>query len=379
MHLARLYLRDFRGYRSCEISLTPGINVFLGHNAAGKTNLLEAVHLLATGRSPRTPRDKEMVAFGATSFYLKGLVERQPAPLTIELAFDAEKGKAARVNGQAVTTLADLAARMPCVYFSPDELRVVSGGPAWRRAFLDGILCQASPAYAHHLEWFRRSLEQRNALLREARAGRTSIQLLEAWDEELALYGGELLARRAGALATLSPRFLTAYDRLGAGEGAALAYRPALTGCAVEELVTAAGAAARYQSNLEERRADDVARAFTSAGPHRDDFVLELDGLEARAYASQGQRRSLVLALLFAAAGYLEEAAGVRPLLLLDDVLSELDAGRRQHLLEAAAAGHQALVTAASPDGMQEFSALGGNCYQIKRGEVTPLGWPSAC
>ncbi len=376
MYLAKLYLRNFRTYRSCTLDLQPGLNVFHGENAAGKTNLLEAVGLLATGRSPRAARDAEMAAAGETAFYLKGLIERTPAPLTVEVAWEQQKGKAVRVNGRVQESLAALAGVLPHVYLSPDELAVVNGGPARRRAFLDRLIAQMSPAYSHHLEQYSLALEQRNALLREIRFGSASRDLLPIWDESLAAAGGQIMARRQAVLGELAGLFREEYSRFWPESEPEVAYRPALgTGTLppgpAPAVWTAGAAANSLAAALKRRREEELARGFTLAGPHRDDLELRIDGLDARLFASQGQRRTLVLSLKLAAARLLERATGQKPLLLLDDALSEMDRRRRDRLLDAARGGNQILLTCTEWDPVKEFADQRGTSYRVEKGGVS--------
>lgn len=377
MYLEKIYVRHFRTYASVAVDLAPTVNVFAGPNAAGKTNLLEAVYVLATGSSPRTTRDAELVAFGATAFFLKGLVrsERTAAGAVLEVAYELEKGKAARVNGRQAASLAELAALLPVVYFAPEEILMVSGAPARRRAFLDRLLCQCQPAYAHHLERYRFVLQQRNALLQDVRAKAASPELLPIWDEQLAVHAGQVVIRRLEAVAALDDLVRDEYRRFAAGEEPALAYQPSWEGVREEpadRLPTAERVAESLLDALAKRRSLEAARGFTLVGPHRDDLMVTIDGRDARLYASQGQRRSLVLALKFASARLIERALQTRPVFLLDDVLSELDTRRQWHLMERAS-GAQVLITCTDREDLEEIAAGRGSLFTVAKGEIMPV------
>lgn len=372
MILEKIFLYNFRTYPNLVLEPAPGLNIFHGPNASGKTNLLEALHVLSTGRSPRAFHDQEMTRFESDGFYIKGLVQAPASQLTLEVAYGADKGKVVRVNGNPAPSLSALAGRFPVVYFSPDEIVAVSGPPARRRAFLDQLLCQAIPTYAHHFDRYRAALEQHNAALRDFRSGRSSDALLPVWEEQLAAHGGELLARRLALVADLNAFFREAFRRLDGGDAVSLVYRTA-----GEEPLPAAGDAAAatkwITAALSGGRAAAIERGHALAGPHRDDLSVEIQGLDARHFASQGQRRSLTLALKLAAAEWIEGAVGAKPVLLLDDVFSELDADRRERLLGMVARRHQVFITCTGPEAVQEIPAEQGRFFSVRRGEAIPV------
>lgn len=370
--IEKLFLYNFRTYANLVLEPCPGLNVFHGPNASGKTNLLEAVHVLSTGRSPRAFYDHEMTRFEADGFFIKGLVTTPAGQLTLEVAYAADRGKAVRVNGNPAPSLSALSGRFPVVYFSPDEIVSVSGPPARRRAFLDQLLSHVVPIYAYHLERYRGALEQHNAAVRDVRAGRSSDALLPVWEEQLAEHGGELLARRVAAVAELNTLFREAFLRLHGSDPVNLGYRPA-----GEEPVLAAGdpaaATTWLAAALAGGRAAAIDRGYILVGPHRDDLSLQIEGLDARHFASQGQRRALTLALKLAAAEWIEGAVGARPVLLLDDVFSELDAERRARLLAMVAQRHQVFITCTGPEAVQEIPSAQGSFFSVKRGEILPV------
>lgn len=372
MILEKIFLYNFRTYENLVLEPGPGLNVFHGPNGSGKTNLLEAIHVLSSGRSPRAFYDHEMARFGADGFHIKGLVTAPAGQATLEVYWGADRGKVIRVNGSPVPSLSALAGRFPVVYFSPDEIVAVSGPPARRRAFLDQLLCQAIPIYAHHLDRYRAALEQHNASLRDFRTGRTSDALLPVWEEQLAVHGGELLSRRCAVVADLNTLFREVFQRLHGSDAVDLAYsspgeEPPPAAC------DAAAASAWLAAALAASRAAAIDRGYTLIGPHRDDLSVQIETLDARHFASQGQRRALTLALKLAAAEWIEGAAGARPVLLLDDVFSELDAERRGRLLSMVALRHQVFVTCTGPEAVQEITSAQGSFFSVRRGEILPV------
>ncbi len=365
--LKKLQVHNFRTYQALSLDLPPGLSVFFGANGAGKTNLLEAVHVLAVGRSPRALREEELVRFGSPGYHLRGLALRSHADALVEVAYDRERGKTVRVNGHPSPALSALAGLLPVVFFAPDDLVLISGSPARRRSFLDHLLCQLEPSYAYHLDRYRDVLQQRNATLRDARLGRTSDALLPVWDEQLVLHGAALLASRLRLIEGLRPLLRDEYRALSGDEDVGLAYAPA---AAAEAPPDPGATSAWLERLLAAVRPLERERGHTLVGPHRDDLLLTLGGLEARTFASQGQRRCLALALKLAAGRMMLSYLQMRPLLLLDDVFSELDAVRRQRLAERVAGEGQVLLTCSDPGSLKEITARKAEFFHVRKGEI---------
>ena len=336
MQVARLRLRDFRGYTAAEVRLGPGLTVVHGRNGAGKTNLLEALYFGCTGRSCRTSNERELVRFGAQAARVE-VQTQDPEGRAHELAVGFQPGepKRMRVDGADVERLSDASARPLVSVFLPDRLELVKGPPALRRSHLDQVVAAIWPARAGSRRAYSQALAQRNALLGRIRSGRASRESLPAWDAELARHGIALRDDRAATVELLAAPFTAAAGELGLTGEAALRYRARSTAPDAETLA----------AELAERVEGDLERGFTGHGPHRDDLVLARDGRELRAYGSQGEQRMGLLALLLAERDVLADERGAPPLLLLDDVMSELDSGRRGLLAERLGARGQALVT----------------------------------
>jgi DNA replication and repair protein RecF len=330
-----LGLRDFRSYEAAELRLGPGLTVVTGRNGAGKTNLLEALYFACTGRSCRTANEREVVRFGAELTRLELTAEDSRGRHEVSVGFKPGEAKRMRADGAPVERLTDSDARPLVSVFLPDRLELVLGAPALRRAHIDQVVAALWPGRAGTRKAYGAALAQRNALIAGIRAGRAGRASLPAWDAELARHGIALMADRAEAIERLRPRFAVHAEAVGLEGVAELAYRPR----------SKAGTAEALATELAERADGDVERGFTGHGPHRDDLAFRRDGRELRAYGSRGQQRLGLLALLLAEREELEHERGAPPLMLLDDVMSELDAGRRERLVDVLRAGGQSVIT----------------------------------
>jgi DNA replication and repair protein RecF len=338
--VTRLELRDFRNYEAAELRLPEGLAVVVGPNGAGKTNLLEAVYFGCTGASPRTSNERELLRRGATVARVVVDTLDDEAGHRLEVGFEPGEAKRLRVDGAAVNNLTGLDARPLVSVFMPERLELVKGAPAARRAHLDQVVAALWPARAGARSAYSRALAQRNALLGRIRAGTASPDALDAWDAELAREGIVLMEHRAEAVEAVREPFARLAGQLGLPGPAEVSYRPRSAATDAEGLA----------AELAERRTADLERGFTAHGPHRDELALRLDGAALRAYGSQGQQRAALLALLFAEREVLSERRGRPPLMLLDDVMSELDAERRELLADLLRSGGQAIVTATEAD-----------------------------
>ena len=361
MRVARATLRDFRNYERAEVELGQALTVVAGPNGAGKTNLLEAVYFGCTGRSPRTSNEREVVRRG--SFATRVEVEvAADTPHLLEVGFEPGEPKRLRLDGAPVERFTP-AERPLLGVFIPERLELVKGGPSGRRAHLDQLVAALWPARADARTAYSRALAQRNALLLRVRAGRGPVGELDAWDAELARHGAALIADRGGAAELLRPRFTARSTELGLPGPAELRYRPRSKATDPEELAR----------ELRERRDGDIERGFTVHGPHRDDLELLHDGLGLRAYGSQGQQRAALLALLFAERDVLAERRERAPLMLLDDVMSELDAAHRELLADLLRAGGQAVVTATEAEQVPGAGDRDAAVVEVAAGEIAGI------
>ncbi|MHB8927316.1 MAG: DNA replication/repair protein RecF [Bacillota bacterium] len=377
MRLKRLQLHDFRSFSTLDLTLSGQVNVFVGGNAEGKTNALEAVYLLATGRSHRAVRDRELVRWGAPAYLARGDFERPAGPLRVEVGFSGEGRKVLRLNGLPKRRLSEIIGQARVVLFAPEDLELVKGAPEVRRHYIDLQLSQVSPAYYHHLATYHRILEQRNRLLKGG--SQAEAMGLAVWDEKLVAHGVEIIQRRLTALEKLSRWVALAQRQVSGGqEELSVSYQSSIVGDSprASREATAAGQndetlGKAFRRRLEKLRPVELERGMTLVGPHRDDLRLEVNGQDARLFSSQGQQRTAVLALKLAEVEFLAADDGDQPILLLDDVLSELDERRRGLLLETVGRV-QTIITGTDAAPLAGRLAADVAFYHVARGTITP-------
>jgi len=361
LRIVDLQLRDYRNYESCVFEPCEGVTVLLGNNGQGKTNVLEAVYLTCTGRSHRTRQDRELVRWGADVADVRIRTERRDGSHEVQILMPSSGKRRIKVAGQEVSRSGELLGHVTGVLFSPEDLRTVKDGPAERRRFVDMALSQLRPAYYYAMQRYNRALKQRNELLRTAAVNSSLLATLDSWDEQLALAGVELMRHRREYVGHLSATAgETHRDIAGGRERLSIQYHPNVDGENLQDCLEALFAA----------RETDARRMTTSVGPHRDDVAVLVDDRDVRAFGSQGQQRTAALSMRLAELSVMREEMGEWPVLMLDDVMSELDPGRRRRLLEHLK-GIQTLVTCTDPDDLA--GAGTGAVYRVENAGLTQL------
>lgn len=342
MLVTAIEARPVRSLERTRVELGPGIVSVVGPNGVGKTNLIEALYFALTGRSFRTSDRRDLIPFGGSLARAEATVcDSDGLERRLLASVSRSDGRRHLLDGSPADPATLARARPPVAVFAPDRLRLIKGPPAERRAHLDGFVAARWPARAELRKRFGQALAQRNALLSRIGAGRGTATDLDVWDVGVAEAAAPLVATRNEAVEELAEPFAEAVAELGLDGAASLEYAP-----------RAAGSAEEIRAGLEERRQQDINLARSSWGPHLDELKIGLEGRSLRRYGSQGQQRAALLALLFAERAALLAARQVTPLLLLDDVMSELDPSRRERLIGRLGDGGQALITAADEESL---------------------------
>ena len=363
MKITKVSVKDFRNIENIEINLCENANIIYGDNGQGKTNFLEALWMFTGAKSFRGVRDSELVRFGqdcaslGLSFYGAGRDQ------TAELMINGHRK--ASLNEIALRSPTELAGHFCAVVFSPAHLALVKSGPKEKRRFIDEAICQIKPKYIHILDQFNRVLDQRNRLLKEGPYGSHFQDMLEIWDARMASFSAVIIKTRDSFLKRMKPAAQEVYAGISQSrEPLDFSYVSTLE-CDPEEEIPQIEEALRQQLKI--NRQEDIRARVTNGGPHRDDVEIQLDGKSARLYGSQGQQRSCVLALKLAECQVIQQVAGEQPVILLDDVLSELDKTRRDYFLSGLAPG-QLFITCCDRAG---FSSIqNGITWRIQGGEL---------
>ncbi len=369
MYLSSLALKDFRSYEELALNLDPGVTVFIGSNGFGKTNIIEAIGYLTTLSSHRVSTDAPLVRIGTESAYLKGVVENLGRSTTIELEINPSRANRGRINQNAQRSTREIIGHIRSVLFAPEDLALVKGDPNERRKFLDILLVLRNPRYASTLSDYERVLKQRNALLKSAAGMRrvdvSALSTLEVWDQQLVAIGSELILARMQLVSALMEPVARNYKHLAEGHEISLVYQSTIwQNPQNSKQVELAEVAAGFRIALDGVRKREFERGITLAGPHRDDLLLSLRTHPLKGYASQGESWSYALALKLASYDLLR-SDGVEPILILDDVFSELDTTRRDRLSDLISKNEQILITAAVPEDLP--AELDGRRVAISR------------
>jgi DNA replication and repair protein RecF len=371
MRLLEIDLLNFRNYESLHLVPDGGLNLITGANAQGKTNLLEAIYLLATGRPLRAGKEEELIRWGMNEAHVHARIHRQQSlDVEVEARLSRSQPRVMLVDGQAYRAAMALG-QFNVVVFSAMDLEVVRGQPADRRRYLDVEISMFSPAYGRALAGYRRALEQRNRLLKSIRESGSLtpsvLDLLDAWDEQLVRFGSSIMIARERFINALRPLAQVAHAELSHGrETLDICYVPSVGGISEEREQTAEC----FRLQLRQLRNEELQRGTTLLGPQRDDLMLVVDGKEARTYASQGQQRTVVLSLKRAEFELALQERQEPPIVLLDDVMSDLDDLRRAQLLRMALQGAQAFITATSAETFPKEILTVARMYRVVSGRL---------
>lgn len=339
MKFKSIELKDFRNYEELSMTFHPKTNILYGDNAQGKTNVLEALYLCCTTRSHKGSKDKEMIKIGEDAAHIRIGVEKDGIGHTIDMHLKRNRSKGIAIDGVPIKKSSELVGLVQVVFFSPEDLSIIKNGPGERRRFIDMELCQLDKIYLHDLMKYNRIVEQRNNLLKQISFNRDLLDTLSVWDMQLLEYGKRIVRRRQAFIFQLNEIVYEIHKKLSGGrEELFLEYEPS----AREE---------EFENKLKHSLERDIALKMTTSGPHRDDIKFLIQDTDIRKFGSQGQQRTSALSLKLAEIAILKKEKKTEPILLLDDVLSELDRNRQNYLLESI----ENIQTIITCTGLEEF------------------------
>ena len=339
MYISSLELADFRNIVSLHMEFSQGTNILYGENAQGKTNILESLYMISTTKSHRGVRDRDMIRLGMEESHIRSLIMKGGIDYRVDMHLRKNKSKGIAINGQRIRKASELIGLLHIVFFSPEDLGIVKNGPAERRRFMDMELCQLDASYLHNLNQYNKTVENRNRLLRDMYQFPDLQDTLSIWDDQLINYGRQIIESRRGFISDLNEIVGDIHSKLsGNREHLTILYEPNTE-------------ADEFEEKLRRSRERDIHMKSTSVGPHRDDFSFMDRDTDLRRYGSQGQQRTCALSLKLSEIDLVKKVIGHRPVLMMDDVLSELDSGRQNYLLSTIG-GIQTFITCT---GLDEF------------------------
>lgn len=361
MYIKEIELHDFRNYRELSVEFDPQVNIFHGKNAQGKTNLLESIYISSMGKSFRTSKDKELIRFGADFFRVK-ITAFKEDDISVELAVNQEGKKGIKIDGIKAKKLSQLFENIYIVIFSPEDLRIVKDEPEKRRKFIDRELCQIKPSYYNSLSRYKKALAQRNAYLKEERIDPA---ILDIWDGQLAKYGSKVILHREHFIEKLDHISREIHEGItNQKESLEISYEPSIRSCP--------NLSDCFYAELQKNRERDLKNRTTGKGPHKDDLKLQIGGIDIRSFGSQGQQRTAALSLKLSEIRLIQEETEESPVLLLDDVLSELDKERQKYLIHSLE-DTQIFITTTEISPELERSLEHIRYFQVKDGAVTKI------
>lgn len=369
MQLNDIQLNDFRNYEALSVSFSPGINVFIGENAQGKTSLLEAIYMLSLARSHRTSNEKDTIRWQADFARIEGKVSTKTNPHLPLALMITKSGKRAKVNHLNQNRMSDYIGKLNVVLFAPEDLELIKGAPQLRRKFIDMELGQMSPKYLYESVQYNRLLKQRNAYLKRLLYKETQDQIyLDILTEQLATSATNVIYQRLRFVAQLESWAKPIHANISHGlEDLSLTYKGPIE---VKLEMTEEEIYQQLMAKFKERKEHELTRGVTLVGPHRDDLIFKVNGRDVQKFGSQGQQRTTVLSMKLAEIECMHEILGEYPILLLDDVLSELDNERQTHLLKSIQTKVQTFLTTTSLDGIQSDLIQEPRVFNIDGGEI---------
>lgn len=360
MYIDKLILKNFRNYDNLEIELSRGVNVFTGDNAQGKTNILESIYYCSLGKSHRTNKDKELISWNENYAYIKLQTIKKRLNKTIEVKILKEGKKAINVNSIKLKKISELIGAFNVVIFSPEDLKIVKDSPAYRRKFLDIELSKLNSRYYHNLVQYNKILDERNSLLKNFNGEGNDI--IDIYDIQLSKFGSEIIKERLKYLIKLNAEGKKIHDAITSSkESIYFKY--------ISDVKNTSDIEESILNSLKLNRKRDLFKKNTSVGPHRDDFLIEINGIDTRSFGSQGQQRTAILTIKFASLNIIKDEIGEYPVLLLDDVLSELDTSRQKFILNSII-DVQTIITCTGINEIKKYLKEEYKLFVVKGGKI---------
>ena len=359
MFIKRLQMLNYRNYNALDIKLCPNVNVFMGDNAQGKTNILEAIYYCAFAKSHRTSKDKELINWNGEHAFISVDVGRERLDKRIDISILKDGKKSIRINKIKIKKIGELFGNFNVVMFSPEDLRIIKDSPGVRRKFIDMELCQLNPKYYYNLVQYNKVLNERNILLRNRN---TSSEMLEIYDMQLVEFGYNIIRDRIKYIESLNKYAEKIHSDITSGKEK-INFKYISTIKDLENIKE------NFYTLLEKNRSKDCDRGITSIGPHRDDFFVYINDIDTKSYGSQGQQRTAVLTMKFSSLEIIKEFTGEFPVLLLDDVLSELDFNRKKYILSTIGQ-IQTVITCTGIEDLYEYLDEKAKVFKVKNGEI---------
>ncbi|NLZ47657.1 MAG: DNA replication/repair protein RecF [Clostridiales bacterium] len=359
MHVKYLQLLNYRNYKKLFLELNENVNIFIGDNAQGKTNILESIYYCSFGRSHRTNRDKEVIKWNENEAYIKLYIDREPIDKKIEIKILKEGKKAININSIKIRKISELMGVCNVVMFSPEDLKIVKESPGHRRRFLNMELCQLDRKYYYNLVQYNKVLMERNTILKGKQVDQS---ILDIYDDQLATFGEYVIKRRMWYISQLNNYGKSIHKEITSNkEDVEFGY--------LCQLKSFDNIKMDLLELLKKNRASDIYKNSTSIGPHRDDFYISINGIDTRNFGSQGQQRTSVLTIKFASLKIIKEVTGEHPILLLDDVLSELDFKRQKYVLNSIS-DVQTIITCTGIEDIKLYINDKASIFYVKDGSV---------
>ncbi|NBH82703.1 DNA replication/repair protein RecF [bacterium C-53] len=366
MVIRLLELENFRNYEKLHLEFDHSTNILFGDNAQGKTNILEAIYIAGTTKSHKSSKDKDVIKFNSEESHIRMVIEKKDIPYKIDMHLRKNKAKAIAVNGMPIKKAAELLGIVNIVFFSPEDLNIIKNGPSERRRFIDMELCQLDKFYLYNLTNYNKIVNQRNKLLKDITYNEDLRDTLDIWDSQLVSYGMKIIERRESFIQQLNDIVFSIHKKLSGGkEKINISYDPNVS-------------VSQYEKNLKENREKDMKYKMTTVGPHRDDIGFYFEEVDIRKFGSQGQQRTAALSLKLSEIELVKRLTGDTPVLLLDDVLSELDNNRQNYLLNSI----NAVQTIVSCTGLEEFINNRfhiNKIFSVVRGTVSDMPGQAIC